>query len=126
MNIKIYLVMALVIIMGATGCKKQEQPLKPQPSNTFTASFENGSGVFPATQSTTNIVITAGTNGWSLTPSVANTWCVPDKKYGAGDFKLRLTLSANTTGAERTVKIKLQSTNSNLPAVLLNITQQAN
>lgn len=123
MNIRIYFIAVLIILIGAAGCKKQDIPLKPVQTTTFLASLEGGVAIFPATKSTVNIIITAGTNGWSLTQNVANTWCVADKNYGAGDYKLKVTINANTTGADRTTQIKLLSTNSSLSAVLLNITQ---
>ncbi len=123
MKIRIYFIIALVIAISSAGCKKQIQPFKPEASNSFSASLEDSSGAFSAIKSTTNIVIIAGTNGWSITQGVANNWCVPDKNYGAGDYKLRITLNANTTGIDRSTQIKLVSTNSSLKPVLLNISQ---
>ncbi|WP_017257650.1 BACON domain-containing protein [Pedobacter arcticus] len=123
MKIIKYCAIVLLIAFAATGCKKQDQPIKPIQSATFTAVVEDPSALFPPTQTITNINIIAGTNGWSITQNPTNTWCITEKNFGAGDFKLKLTINANATGLDRTTQIKLVSTNASLAPVLLNIKQ---
>ncbi|GAA3950526.1 hypothetical protein GCM10022246_01280 [Pedobacter ginsengiterrae] len=123
MNIRIYSIIALMILISAFGCKKQDIPLKPEQSATFSAKLEDTSAIFPAAKTITFINIIAGTNGWSLTQSTNNALLVADKNFGAGDYKLRVTLNANTTGVQRSTTVKLVSTNSSLPPVLINVTQ---
>lgn len=123
MNIRIYSIIALMILIGAFGCKKQDIPLKPEQSTVFSAKLEDTPAIFPAVKTTTSISIIAGTSGWSLTQSATNPWLVADKNFGAGDFKLRITLNANATGIQRSTTIKLVSTNKNLEPVLISVTQ---
>lgn len=123
MNIRIYSIIAIMILIGAFGCKKQDIPFKPGQSATFSAKPEDTSTIFPAAKTTTIINIIAGTNGWSLTQSTTSPWLVADKNFGAGDYKLRITLNANTTGAQRSTTVKLVSTNVSLPAVFINVIQ---
>ncbi|KQM69272.1 hypothetical protein ASE74_04460 [Pedobacter sp. Leaf216] len=123
MKKKINPIITFVIVISLLSCKKQNIPLTPVQSDTFSATIEDKLVIFPATKNTASINIIAGTNGWSLTQNTGNSWLVADKNFGAGDYKLRVTLNANATGAQRTTVLRLVSTNSNLPAVLLNITQ---
>ncbi|WP_183557808.1 BACON domain-containing protein [Mucilaginibacter sp. SP1R1] len=124
MKIKIYYasIFALVILLF-NACRKENQPVKPIPSTYFSATLQDNPAVFSNTKTITYINIKAGTNGWYLTQTPGNTWCVPDKNFGAGDFSLRVTINANATGADRTTQIALTSTNKNLPAVTLSLTQ---
>lgn len=124
MKKKIYFGALIALMLFALGaCKKQQDlPVKPVPSTVFTAVLQDNPP-FTSAKTVTNINIVAGTNGWYLTQVPANTWCVPQKQFGAGDFSLGLTINANTTGADRTTQITLTSTNKNLPPVTLNVTQ---
>jgi hypothetical protein len=124
MKIKIYYatMLALVILL-LNACRKENQPVKPPPSPYFSAALQDNAAAFSNTKTITYINIKAGTNGWYLTQMPANTWCVPDKNFGAGDYSLRVTVNANTTGTDRTTQIALTSTNKSLPPVTVSLTQ---
>lgn len=88
-------------------CTKQNLPVKPAPSQ-FSATLENMTE-FPSTGGTTNIVVNAGTNGWWVTMPT-NNWCVITKLYGSGDFKIPVTVRANTTGVKREINVTVHPT----------------
>jgi hypothetical protein len=121
-QMKIYLGGLILFMFTFISCKKQDQPVKPVPSPTFSAALA-ASSLFPSTKTTTTINIVAGTNGWYLTQNPTNSWCVPTKQFGAGDFSLGITLNANTRGLDRTAELTFTSTNKNLSPVKLTITQ---
>lgn len=123
--IKIYfpqlLLILIVAICGFTACKKENLPVKAQPSP-FSAAMKNSTS-FTADGGKDTVVISAGTDGWWVTiPSNSTSWCSVSKIYGAGDFFLPVTIQANTTGAPREVILTLSPTY-NLPTVSITLTQ---
>ncbi|WP_184545668.1 BACON domain-containing protein [Mucilaginibacter sp. FT3.2] len=124
MKIKIYHASIFVlVILLFNACRKENQPVKPIPSTYFSAALQDNPAAFSNTKTITYININAGTNGWYLTQTPVNTWCVPDKNFGAGDYSLRVTINANTTGTDRTTQLVLTSTNKSLPPVTVSLTQ---
>lgn len=110
----------LLITFCLISCKKQDLPVKPQPSS-FAAVMENNTVSFPAGGGTANIIVKGGTDGWWVTmPS--NTWCQVTKTYGSGDFKIPVTIKANTTGVAREITVTINPTFS-LPAVAIKLMQ---
>lgn len=115
-------IVALFMLIGSTviACKKQEIPAKPQPS-AFSACLEGNPGTFPASGGSVNLVVIAGEDGWSVS-AAQNDWLVISRVYGAGDFKIPVTIKPNTTGAARTVQVKVKPT-FNLPTAVISISQ---
>ena len=108
----------LGLVFGA--CRKEELPVKPEPS-AFLAAVENNTTNFPAAGGTANILVSGGTNGWWVTvPS--NNWCVITKTYGSGDFKIPVTIKANGTGSPREITVTVHPT-FNLPPVAIKLVQ---
>ncbi|WP_409965513.1 hypothetical protein PIECOFPK_01545 [Mycovorax composti] len=104
----------IIFFISFISCKKDELPPKPEPSP-FSATLENNTAAFPANGGTVNIVINAGTNGW----------CVINKIYGSGDYKLPVTILPNNTGMSRSITVTINPT-FNLPPESITITQNAN
>ena len=108
----------LSLVFGA--CRKEELPVKPEPSP-FSVTVENNATTFPAAGGTANLVVNGGTNGWWVT-APTNNWCVVSKTYGSGDFKIPVTIKPNTTGAQREITVTVHPT-FNLPAVAIKLVQ---
>jgi len=113
----------IIFFISFISCKKDELPPKPEPSP-FSATLENNIAAFPANGGTVNIVINAGTNGWWVTLPT-NDWCVINKIYGSGDYKLPVTILPNNTGMSRSIIVTINPT-FNLPPESITITQNAN
>lgn len=114
------LLLFFFIVSILYSCKKQDLPAKPQPSP-FSAIIEGNNSNFSAAGGTTNIIVTAGEDGWWLSVPVTN-WCVITKIYGSGDFKIPVTIKQNTTGADRSIQIQVNPT-FNLPPVIITLNQ---
>ena len=66
------------------------------------------------------IKINGGNLGWSITSN--NPWVKISKSFGSGDATVKLTVSANTTGAKRESSIVVKPT-FNLDPVIISIIQ---
>lgn len=119
-NYKLNLLLFVIAIGLAFSCKKESVAPKPQPSP-FTAVVEGGVTTLPAAGGKLTILIGAGEDGWWVTTAQAD-WVTLTKVYGSGDFKLPVTVKANTSGVARIVSLKINPT-FNLPPVILNINQ---
>lgn len=119
-NPKLKLLLYVVLIGLAFSCKKEVGSPKPEPTP-FSAVVEGGVSAVPAAGGKLNIVISAGANGWWITSSQPD-WLTITRMYGSGDFKLAVTIKANTTGQARVLSINVNPT-FNLPAVTFNINQ---
>lgn len=116
---RLLLIMVMVVAVLAS-CKKQDLPVKPQPSP-FAAMMENNATNFPAGGGAANIIVSGGTDGWwVMMPS--NNWCNITKVYGSGDFKIPVTIKPNTTGTVREITVKISPT-FNLQPVTIKLTQ---
>jgi hypothetical protein len=100
-------------------CKKQDLPAKPEAS-AFSAVLESNSAV-PAAGGTVNILISTQTDGWWISNPSAN-WATVNRTFGSGNFKLPVTVKANTSGVKRSVNLQVNPT-FNLPVVSLTINQ---
>ncbi|ALL05010.1 hypothetical protein AQ505_05575 [Pedobacter sp. PACM 27299] len=119
-NPKLKLLLYVLIIGLASSCKKEVGSPKPLPTP-FSAVVEGGGSSFPAAGGKLNIVISAGADGWWITSSQPD-WLTITRMYGSGDFKLPVTIKANTTGQARVLTINVNPT-FNLPPVTFNINQ---
>lgn len=117
---KLKLLLYVMFIGLACACKKEVGSPKPE-STPFSAVLEGGISSVPAAGGKLNIVISAGADGWWITSPQVNL-LTNTKMYGSGDFKLPVTIIANTTGQARTVSINVNPT-FNLPPVTFNINQ---
>jgi len=109
------------MVIGLTlSCKKENIAPKPELSS-FSATLEGGEVTVPAIGGKLNILISAGTDGWWINTAQTD-WVTITRMYGSGDFKLPVTIKANTSGAVRIVSLKVNPT-FNLPAVTFNINQ---
>nr|WP_233173760.1 BACON domain-containing carbohydrate-binding protein [Pedobacter sp. ASV19] len=100
-------------------CKKQDLPAKPEAS-AFSASLESNS-VVPASGGTVNVLISTQTDGWWIS-NLSASWATVNRTYGSGNFKLPVTVKANTSGVKRSVNLQVNPT-FGLPAVNLTINQ---
>ncbi|PTS95273.1 hypothetical protein DBR11_21560 [Pedobacter sp. HMWF019] len=100
-------------------CKKQDLPAKPEAS-AFSAVLESNSAV-PASGGTVNVLISTNTDGWWVS-NLSASWATVNRTYGSGNFKLPVTLKANTSGAKRSINLQVNPT-FNLPAITLTINQ---
>jgi hypothetical protein len=114
-----YVLVAIIIISLLSACKKQNIPVKPE-SSAFSAQLKNNA-VFPATGGKDTIVVNGGTNGWWVT-TPDNSWAVITKRYGSGDFKIPVSVNANSTGASREINVTVNPT-FGVPPVIINIKQ---
>lgn len=119
-NHKLNLLFFVMVISLALSCKKENISPKPEPTP-FSAVMEGGVTTVPAAGGKLNIVINAGADGWWITTAQAD-WVTITRMYGSGDFKLPVTVKANTSGVARVISIKVNPT-FNLPAVTFNINQ---
>ncbi|MBC8987971.1 BACON domain-containing protein [Pedobacter sp. N36a] len=119
-NHKLKLLLYVMLIGLACSCKKEQGSPKPEPTP-FSAVVEGGLTTVPAAGAKLNIVISAGTDGWWIT-SPQPDWLSITRMYGSGDFKLPVTIKANTSGQARTVSINVNPT-FNLPPVVFKINQ---
>jgi len=119
-NHKLNLLFFVMLISLAFSCKKENISPKPEPT-TFSAVMEGGVTTVPAAGGKLNIVINAGADGWWITTGQMD-WVTITRMYGSGDFKLPVTIKANTSGVARVISIKVNPT-FNLPAVTFNINQ---
>lgn len=119
-NPKLKLLFYVMLIGLACACKKQEGSPRPEPT-LFSAVVEGGLTTVPAAGGKLNIVISAGADGWWIT-STQPDWLTITRMYGSGDFKLPVTIKANTTGQARVLSINVNPT-FNLPPVTFNISQ---
>lgn len=119
-NHKLKILLCVMLIGLTFSCKKQNISPKPEPTP-FAATLEEGITTLPAAGGKLNILIKAGADGWWITTPQAD-WLTLTKVYGSGDFKLPVTIKANTSGIARMVSIKVNPT-FNLPAVTFNINQ---
>jgi hypothetical protein len=110
---------AIIIISVLAACKKQNIPVKPE-SSAFSAQLKNNA-VFPAAGGKDTIVVNGGTNGWWVT-TPDNSWAVITKRYGSGDFKIPVSVKANTTGSAREINVTVNPTFGK-PPVIINIKQ---
>lgn len=108
----------LGLVLGA--CRKEELPVKPEPSP-FSVTVENNTTTFPATGGTANLVVNGGTDGWWVT-APTNNWCVIAKTYGSGDFKIPVTIKPNASGSQREITVTVHPT-FNLPPVAVKLMQ---
>ncbi len=120
LNHKLTLLLFVMVSSISFSCKKQNDLTKPEPTP-FSAALEEGVTTLPAAGGKLNIVISAGANGWWITPAQPD-WVTITRMYGSGDFKLPVTIKANASGTARVVSIKVNPS-FNLPAVTLNINQ---
>jgi hypothetical protein len=119
LNIGFFIGLFIISVLVCS-CKKQEEPVKPQPS-TFSVAIEGGNTSFSAAGGTANIVVTAGENGWWVVMPT-NNWCVITKLYGSGDLKVPVTIKPNTTGSDRNIQVEVRPTFNLLP-VMVTLTQ---
>ncbi|MBB2149255.1 BACON domain-containing protein [Pedobacter gandavensis] len=119
-NYKLKLVLFVMAIGLTISCKKENLSPKPEPTP-FSAALEAGVSSLPAAGGKLNIVITAGADGWWITTPQTD-WVTITRMFGSGDFKLPVTIKANTSGVARVVTIKVNPT-FNLPPVTFNINQ---
>ncbi|MVN20479.1 BACON domain-containing protein [Mucilaginibacter arboris] len=118
MKLKIYIIATLLLSSVLWGCRKDDLPVKPQPSP-FSASIKAGTATLPAAGGTSSILITAGADGWWIVvPDDKKAWCSITRVYGSGDLEVPVSIKANTTGLPRTVEVAVNPT-FNLPAVKL-------
>lgn len=110
-------VLFFVALLGS--CKKQNLPVKPEPS-AFSAALKNNT-VFTAAGGKDTIVVKGGTNGWWVTMP-DNDWVVITKRYGSAEFNLPVTVKPNTTGIAREITVIINPT-FNLPPVAIKLTQ---
>jgi len=102
--------------MVAGGCKRDSLPPRPQPS-AFSVSLEHPDSIYVTTGGNTSIIVNGGTNGWWLTVPT-NNWLVINKLYGSSNFKVPVTIRANTTGQPREIKITVSPTFGQQPVVI--------
>jgi hypothetical protein len=119
-NHKLQLLILALVICLTLSCKKENISPKPQPTP-FSAALEGGVATLPAAGGKLNILISAGTDGWWITTAQAD-WVTITRMYGSGDFKLPVTVKANTSGVARVVTINVKPS-FNLPAITFNINQ---
>lgn len=111
---------AVVFFVAVFGsCKKQNLPVKPEPS-AFSAALKNNT-VFTAAGGKDTIVVKGGTNGWWVTMP-DNDWVVITKRFGSAEFNLPVTIKPNTTGTAREITVTINPT-LNLPPVAIKLTQ---
>ncbi len=116
-NINVVIFFLLIAVMSS--CKKQNIPAKPEPSD-FSAMLK-GTIPFPASGGVDTIIVHGNTEGWWVTlPD--NNWVVISKKYGSGEFKLPVTIKANTTGTDRELSVQINPT-FGLPPVAIQVKQ---
>lgn len=109
----------LVLIAVMISCKKQNIPVKPEPSE-FSAMLK-GNSLFPASGGVDTIIVHGNTDGWWVTiPD--NNWVVISKKYGSGEFKLPVTIKPNNTGSDRELSVQINPT-FGLPPVAIQLKQ---
>lgn len=114
------LLLYVMLISLSFSCKKESGSPKPEPTP-FSASVEGGLSTIPAAGGKLNILITAGADGWWITSPQID-WLTITRTYGSGDFKLPVTIKANTSGQTRALTIKVNPT-FNLPAVTFIVNQ---
>jgi hypothetical protein len=113
----------LLVALGFWQCAKYEVPPKPEPSP-FNAILEGDKNSFPAAGATVNILVDAGANGWWIVvPDDKKSWLSITKIYGAGNFKVPVTVRPNTTKKARTVEVVVNSSYG-LPSIKLEIKQE--
>lgn len=115
------ILLVIGLLTTACACSDRDMPYKPEASDFF-VEFEGGTNTITNEGGSLNITIKAGTNGWWVTQSENSSWCVINKKYGAGDYTLPVKIEKNETGASRSVNVVIHSTY-DLPAVELTIQQ---
>lgn len=99
------------------GCKKHPLPEKPV-EGPFSIST-TVPAVVPATGGTFTLTIDATTNGWWIDiPNTAN-WVAINRKYGSASVTQNITIASNKTGVERSVEVKIKSTNSQQEVLLV-------
>lgn len=116
-RMKIAAIAFLISSLVAGGCKKNILPPQPTASD-FSARLEHRDSIFVAAGGTSSIIVNGGTNGWWLTvPS--NNWLVINKLYGSADFRIPVTIRANTTGLPREIKITVSPTFGQQPVTII-------
>ena len=101
--------LAILCLCSLFSCSKDDNVnYEPAPSP-FSANID-GSGNIGAAGGTVNILITAGTDGWTVSIPTTSPWCTSSKVYGSGDYILPVKIAVNTTGLERTTLVTLTPT----------------
>ncbi|WP_316821077.1 BACON domain-containing protein [Pedobacter gandavensis] len=114
------LLLFVMLIALSFSCKKESGSPRPEPTP-FSASIEGGQTTVPASGGKLNILISAGADGWWVTSAQID-WLTITRMYGSGDFKLPVTIKANTSGQPRVISIKVNPT-FNLPSVTFTVNQ---
>ena len=105
-----------IACIAFTACDNWVDPNIPVPSP-FSVSLEGGNTI-DAGGGTLRIRISAGTNGWWVTIPPESSWCTVNRMYGAGDYVLTVSATANNTNVERQVEITINPTFDLLPETI--------